>query len=921
MAFPLDPEQLKAVETDHLSVVLTAGAGCGKTGTITARFLHLLGKREPAGTLAPPEKRVSLGRIGVMTFTNKAASELRHRIRQACEAESKKAISDADDDAAEYWRLVAFAMEGATISTYHSFYEQLCRSHAESLGLDPDVRLLDQRIAEGLKRESAQEAVRQRLAGGDPVLVEYAARHRLDAVVEQVIHLIGLGEHQTRASLIAEMEPATLADLWQKVWEDEIRPTADQVRDLILLIIGLDQSKFTDTWRKNIAAARNEMQSLHDDYFKAIVRAAEKLKGQKLNRPGLKEALDELYELKNTESFKLMQANLDLLDQAAAETIMMARLTQSALSAYSELKSKRRAVDFDDLVEKAETLAGMGIPLGGKQTRRFDHFLVDEFQDTDRLQARILKSLAGNPFETGQLFVVGDVKQAIYRFRGANPEELLSLRAEMPVEGRQSLVRNYRSCKQVVDFVNILADSMYSAYPESASAGGVKLVAGLTSPQARERSKPAIEFLLTAPKEKEDKAGATASEEAPEESFENHRREAANVAERLRTHLRNGLMVGSRSGKSRKAEPKDVVFITRSRSYWWVYEQALRKEGFDVHQDSIGAFFERQEIRDLINFLCLVENPMDEIRLAAVLRGPLFGVSDETLFWLSRQTNRNGFAAKFHEAEADELRFVPDSELRILRRVKGLLADFSVRKAVKKPSELVQQAMVELEIETILSQTSDEPEQALANLGQLVDDARSFDHDVDFGWPAMIRQWSSDLESGAKADEAVVETPSGRIRFLTIHSSKGLEFPVVVMPGLNSVGRNHSGPYMINPTLGLVTKSRSADTDEDSNDDHPAWKVTKVEVKKEEEKETDNLFYVAATRAMDHLMLSAVFDPRATTKKGEPVKPQGPFLKRLAAAFDLETGQPISGGLATDDLPIIEVSAFPAESAVGSRKV
>jgi hypothetical protein len=105
-------------------------------------------------------------------------------------------------------------------------------------------------------------------------------------------------------------------------------------------------------------------------------------------------------------------------------------------------------VDFDDLVEKTSELTGRGIPLGGKFRTKFDTLLVDEFQDTDRLQSDILKALAGNPFDTGQLFVVGDVKQAIYRFRGADPDALLRLRDEMREEGQLNLMRNYRSCKQ-----------------------------------------------------------------------------------------------------------------------------------------------------------------------------------------------------------------------------------------------------------------------------------------------------------------------------------------------------------------------------------------------------------------------------------------------------------------------------------------
>lgn len=891
MAFPLDPEQLRAVQTTGTSVVLTAGAGCGKTGTITAKFLNLLGKREPDGRLAPAEERVSLGRIGVMTFTNKAAAELRHRIRTACEDESRAASVD-DTEAAQYWQLVAFAMEGATISTYHSFYEQLCREHAEALGLDPEFKLLDEQIAAALRRESAQEAVRQRLASHDPLLIEYAARHRLDVVVEQIQSLISLGDHQTRVSLLAEMDDEQLANIWQQLWDDQIRPMADLVRDCLFRIIAFDRKGFTKNWQEQIEQAETELGSLHDDYFKALVRATGCLKGPKLNRPGLKEALDELYELRDSDTFELMKAGLDLLDQAMSETVLMARLTQSALAHYAELKGNRRAVDFDDLVEKTNELASQSIPLGGRHQRRFDHFLVDEFQDTDRLQAAILKSLAGNPFDTGQLFVVGDVKQAIYRFRGANPDELLNLRQAMPPAGRQSLVRNYRSRRQIVDFVNTLAVAMYQKPGEENAARDVQLIAGLQSPLARDTSRAAIDFLWTRPRDQATQANAHTGDEGEAQSRENYRAEAAALAVHLKNMVEAGVRVGARSASPEgwAVGAKDIVYISRSRTHWALYEQALRREGFEVHLDSVGAFFQQQEVRDLVHLLAVVENPLDDIRLAATLRGPLCGVSDETLFWLGQQSGRTSFAEQFWKTDQGDLHFVTEAEKQNLQRAKATITQLAALRAGTRPSQIVRQAIAATEAATLVARTWAEPEQALANLAQLVDEARAFDHDVDLGWPAMIRQWLANLE-GSKTDEAVVEAPTGKVRFLTIHSSKGLEFPVVVMPGLHSQSRSTSSPFLIHPQLGLITRSRSADTDETETDDHPAWKLTKQAIKIEEEHETDNLFYVAATRAMDHLVLSAVFDPNATDRNNQPAKPTGPFLKRLASAFDLGTGR------------------------------
>jgi len=235
-------------------------------------------------------------------------------------------------------------------------------------------------------------------------------------------------------------------------------------------------------------------------------------------------------------------------------------------------------------------------------------------------------------------------------------------------------------------------------------------------------------------------------------------------------------------------------------------------------------------------------------------------------------------------------------------------------------TQVVRQAIERTRYEAIVRATADEPDRALANLDTLVDDARSFDRDPDFGWPAMIRQWVADLDSNSRFDEAVVDAPSDRIRFLTIHAAKGLEFPVVIMPGLNSPAPARSGPYLIHPRLGLITRSRSADETPDGTD-HPAMTLASLAVKDDEEREIDNLLYVAATRAMDKLILSAVFDPAATNKDGSRKTPAGPFLKRLARAFDLNNGQPYSPGEETP--PLVDVQRFeqtPAGEASAFRQ-
>jgi ATP-dependent helicase/nuclease subunit A len=891
MSIQLNPEQRLAVETSGVSVLLTAGAGCGKTGTITARFMHLLGRRDPPEMLAPPLQRLPVGRIGVLTFTNKAAAELRHRIRNECEIEAgkfKRGGKHANAEAEEYWQLVSFAVDGMTISTYHSFYERLVREFAENLEIDPDVRLLDERIAAGLKREAARAALRERLATQDPVLIDYAARHRLDSVVEQVVELLGKGDHQTHVSEIAETDEESLESRWLDEWTEAADPLADRLEELLHNIIAFPTAGLTANWVAKTKDVAGLLSGVGDDRYGALKEAAAKLGGNNPKRPGLTELLETLKEIKESAEFDLISSNSDLLALAAAETVLLARLVEAARAAYDEMKRRRRAVDYDDLVVKTRELAAQGVTPGGRSGPIFDHFLVDEFQDTDRLQSVILQALAGSSFGHGALFVVGDVKQAIYRFRGSDPKALLDLREVIPTDGHLSLSSNYRSRKAVVDFVNILARSMYSDLPDDPS-----LTCGLRTPAALADDPPAIEMLWTVPDDSKDEA-KTGLELL---GADKHRTEARNFAAHLRKLVDAGIPVGARrsDGKTVNAGPGDIVMLSRSRTNWRIYEQALMREGFLVHQDAVGGFFQRQEVRDLVHLLAVAEYRMDDLLLAACLRSPMFALSDDSLFLLAGNAQDTGqtIASRFWDGADDLASKIAPADFETLRRARTILTELHLAKATLSPSQVVRLAIELTSYVAIVHATADEPERALANLETLVDDARAFDRDPDFGWPAMIRQWLADLKSSSNFEEAVVDAPKDRIRFLTIHASKGLEFPVVLMPGLNSPSQARSGAYIVHPGMGLVTRSRTADESPDSTD-HPAMILASLAVKSDEEREIDNLFYVAVTRAMDKLILSAVFDPSATNKDGKAKKPAGPFLERLAEAFDLNTGLPIA---------------------------
>ncbi|MFM7129242.1 MAG: 3'-5' exonuclease [bacterium] len=319
-----------------------------------------------------------------------------------------------------------------------------------------------------------------------------------------------------------------------------------------------------------------------------------------------------------------------------------------------------------------------------------------------------------------------------------------------------------------------------------------------------------------------------------------------------------------------------------------MYERALRESGLEAYLDSSSGLFSRQEIRDLVNLLALVENPSDDLLLAAVLRGPFGAISDESLLHLSQKDSCCSLAEIFWRADFNDFFQAASTDVDAMDGLRALLKKLSRARTELLPSQVVELAMELTAYHEMIGATSLKGSQPVQNLDVLVNDARSFDHDPDFGWPAMIRQWISDLDGG-KVNEAVAEPPGNMIRFLTIHAAKGLQFPVVIMIGVNGKEQVDQTSWKIHPEFGLVTKSRSGDSDDsDSDQNHLAWMLATLESKKAEAKEVDNLLYVAATRAEDYLIVSASFKLK---EPNQELKATGEMLKRIERVFKLETGE------------------------------
>ncbi len=504
----LTEQQLRALGVPDASVALSAGAGCGKTMVLTERFLAALDDADGR----PLEALVAL------TFTEKAARELRQRIRARCRAR----LTAGDDRDPERWWAVLRGLDAAPIGTFHEFCARLLRRHALQAGVDPEFAILDESIAGSLRDEAVRIALRKLLAARDADLIELGTDYGLRQVRESLGRLamlrgaVGLEDW-------ARQEPEAIAERWSTLAVERLWPIVlDRVRPLV-------------------AHGRRLLEPLDSDVTRIRDRRAALLEALRILDPGMPpcpaDRLDELVGLLRVqdlpkvaswpseatyEAIKTVFAELrehlreqvrpalewgdaETLLAAAGRSLGFARLALAVRREHERLKRLRRGLDFDDLLIMARDLLRDHPELATPEARApgaipIEFVLVDEFQDTDGIQGEILRLLSGASFLTGRLFVVGDVKQSIYRFRGAEPEIFRRWRSEFPAHGRLNLTENFRSVPGIIGFVNALfGDCFRDLDPVESEDAGPDAGYRLQPIRGEDTCQPSVEFLWPAP--------------------------------------------------------------------------------------------------------------------------------------------------------------------------------------------------------------------------------------------------------------------------------------------------------------------------------------------------------------------------------------------------------------------------------------
>jgi ATP-dependent helicase/nuclease subunit A len=851
----LTPVQ-QAAGVDRLAdnIALCSGAGCGKTLVLARRFAELLRSR--------PEVEDPLPNFVALTFTEKAAVEMSQRVRRTL----LEFAGDASPSLRSRCRRWLEALPEARISTIHGFCASLLRSWAVEAGLDPSFAVAAENdlVIRRLSAESAEEVVLDALENGDPAVADLIERNQLGPLTG---HVHALASMRTECDLEDYKDPRRTLANWTRAVEQTRRSLwfaacrdgeLDRMANELAAIPCRDQGDLIAAARERLLSALGAALKSPEPPSAGAFAAALgiSLQGGRAGAWGGKEPLAQakalLGELRERlKPLALCGESMGEADRRAAEDLgALARLAEKTRRRYDAAKRSRGLVDFTDLLERAGRLLAQPA-VAQAVAGQVHQLLLDEAQDTDAFQISMIERLlfgdAGAPLPPGRLFLVGDPKQSIYRFRGARVEAFESLCRRLGEHSRLWLDRSFRSHRGLVAFVNhLFAGLMGGEY------------ARIEAHRDESPPGPCVEVLLA--------AGATDS--PLKNAACAGRAQAALAAQRIREMVENGERIVREGNDWRAARYGDVAILFSRMTDSLQYERELALRGVPYYVVAGTGFFQQQEVLDLLSALAAIDNPYDDVSLIGALRSSLFGLDDNAMARLALSLE----PPYFEKLSGTALESAPALLAGMDAGPRGALRDaVEVLRALARRKDAVP---IDSTIAELLDATGYEAvllcqpqgRRKVANVRRLMELARP-----GAAGPLSLAEFIAEMrqriiDQSRHEQAAVVTETDDVVRLMTIHKAKGLEFPVVILPDL-SAGRETRWPALLHrPDTGLVCRSAqpangTADPDEggaNGGDESAAPLAYRVACALEAEdlrKEDIRRLYVAATRAMDHLTL------------------------------------------------------------------
>lgn len=926
------PDQQKVIDLRKCNILVSAAAGSGKTAVLVERIINIItDKSHP----------VDIDRLLIVTFTNAAATEMRERIGEAIE---KALEANAGD---EHLQRQQTLLHNAQITTIDSFCLYVVRNHFYEIDMEPNFRIGDSGELELLREDVIKEVLETHYAQEEELFSEFMEGYafgRSDAgVVEMILKLYDFSRsYPWPAKWLKDCrrcyDVTSLEELNNAVWMEAVLKNMRQIlrdvcrtTELALELAGEADGPniYCDALEQDLELyeALAELRSFTEFYdalgnihyarlasSRGYNGSTEKLERVKRLREDAKEAVKKLIQQYCFMSPELMVAQMK---KTAPMVETLITLVEEFAEAYSAEKKKKNIVDFHDVEHMALEILVEEETGAAKKTAEefrdiFEEIMIDEYQDSNYLQEAILTAVSRQERDENNIFMVGDVKQSIYRFRLARPELFMekydSYTIENSKEQRIDLHQNFRSRREVLDAVNDIfyrimgKDLGNVAYDDLAA-----LYPGASYPEV-ENAKAELLLLDN-------------NDELLEDTEYTDKKvlEAKLVASRIKELLRGYKVTDKKTKELRNARYSDIVILQRSLSGWGEeFVQVLNDEGIPAHAVSRTGYFSTIEVQTVLSMLRILDNPRQDIPLAGVLRSPMAGLTEEELAKLRLYQKEKSFhesvlalCKQFDEVKPQE----PELE--------KLWCFYQKYTALRsKVADTPIHEMVEL----VLKETGygryvaamQSGEQRRANIDMLLEKAIAYEKTSYKGLFHFVRYIDELQKYEVDFGEAdLVGENEDVVRIMSIHKSKGLEFPIVFVSGLGKkINKQDSQNKMVlHSEYGIGLDAM--DGKRRVKSPTILKKIIAKQVDLESLGEELRVLYVAFTRAKEKLILTGsqkdIFEKIDVYKQdvhelGLSYRELFPYLKREKCTTYLDWIIPalISYG---DKYPVICVSA------------
>lgn len=872
-------EQQQVIDLRNRNILVSAAAGSGKTAVLVERIKELvLDKKHP----------VDIDHLLVVTFTNAAAAQMKERVAKALE----KALQENPSDVRLQQQ--AALVQNAQITTIDSFCLYVLRNHFHEIGLEPNFRIGDEGELKLLREDVMTGLFEQCYEEKHPGflhLISCYGTSRSDAPVRDMIFKLysyaqsypwpkqwlreALSCYEIKTE--QELEQAPFIEMTVEYGKQMVKGYLEQAEHYLELCQDADGPYMYEDACEQDAELMEELlscdtyQAFYEELGKCkfatlgrakdYIGSPEKQEQVKAERKKLKDGIGKL----KSDCFALtFQEILEQLTLVQPSAEALAEVTERFIDAFSARKQDKNLVDFSDLEHFAleilvEEETGKPTETAKEFQNAYEEIMIDEYQDSNYVQETILRAISREAVGQNNLFMVGDVKQSIYRFRLARPELFMEKfdtyeTTDAPCQ-RIDLHKNFRSRDSVLTFTN---DIFYQIMKRNLGGvdytGEAALYCGADYPAGEKEDAFDSEILLTTTQE---------LEEGTKQQISKQELEAKLIADRIRKMVGKEEVVDEETGEFRKVRYGDIVILLRSLSEWAdLFAEVLNANGIPAHTVSRTGYFSTLEIRTVLNYLRILDNPRQDIPLAAVLKSPMAGLSDEQLARLRLLAEDKPYhqcVKMFLEAEEEltEKESTADEDMRAkLKRFSETYKKLRRQTMDIPMHELLQKVLKETGYARYASALP-AGRQRLANLHMLSEKAIAYEKTSYRGLYHFIRYIDELQKYDVDFGEAeLVGENEDAVNIMSIHKSKGLEFPVCFVSGMGkSFNKQDSRSKMIlHPNLGVGLDI----IEEDRRIKVPAFfkKVIARQTELESLGEELRVLYVAFTRAKEKLIIT-----------------------------------------------------------------